>query len=134
MAATMAEVRQALADACATVVTRSNPYMLPKPEVPALCVIPSQVTYGETFDNGTLAAFDIWVYVSPADLVKAQQAIDVYMAPDGAQSLKAALDADTSLGNVVDYVKVIGWLGYSQLQDVAGSQLMGAPMRVEVHW
>jgi hypothetical protein len=134
MAATMAEVRQALADVCATVIPRSAPYMLPKPEVPALCVMTSQVTYGETFDNGSFGAFDLWVYVSPNDLVKAQQAIDVYMAPTGALSLKAALDADPSLGGVVDYVKVIGWQTYSRLQDVAGAELFAAPLRVEVHW
>lgn len=134
MASTMAQVRQALADACATVITRSKPYMEPKPEPPALCVIPNQVTYGQTFDNGLTVTADLWVYVSPADLVKAQQAIDTYMAPDGALSLKAAIEADPSLGGVVDYARVIGWLEYARLVDVAGTQLLGASLRVEVNW
>ena len=132
MAATMAEVRQALADAAATVIPRSSPYMLAKPEPPALCVIPNAITYGQTFDNGLLVPFDLWCYCSPADLVNAQKNIDAFMAPDGALSLKTAIEADQSLGGVVDFVRVIGWLEYARLVDVAGSQLLGAALRVEV--
>src|SRR5690348_8463263 len=100
MAATLTQIREALATVASTVIPRASAEMLPKPEPPSCCVIPISVIFGATFDGGFTVTADIWCYVSPADLVKAQRSIDAYMAPD---SLLAAFVADPSLGGVVDY-------------------------------
>lgn len=132
--ATLAEIRQGLSDRAATISgLRCSPYMLAKPEAPACCVLPVIPDTPKTFDGGEDLTFDLWVYTSPADLMRAQIAMDEYMSGSGSKSLKAAIEALPGLGLEGVNSRVVGWLEYGRLVDVAGTQLFGAPMRVEVY-
>jgi hypothetical protein len=131
--ATLGEIREALRVRVATIDgLHTYRIMSLKPEPPACCVIPRSAQFSQTFDGDVLYTFDVWVYVSPTDLERAQAAIDEYMAPTGAKSIAAAIHADQSLGGVVDYARVIGWVDYGRMLDVAGGQLLSAPLQVEV--
>ena len=60
--------------------------MHPKPEPPAFCVNgPIRWTYDETFDSTWRPVFECWVFVNPADLYRAQQALDTLHGPHGPQ-------------------------------------------------
>lgn len=134
MTATLAEIRQGLSDRLDTIDgLHCSPYMLPRPEPPAACVLPSRAEFDQEMNNDSTEYYlDCWIYVSPTDLVQAQKNIDLYMAPSGTKSFRAAIDGDSTLGGIVPYCYVIGWTGYGSLMDVAGSQMLGASMQVRV--
>jgi hypothetical protein len=134
MAATMAAIRAGLAARAATISgLRTSAYMLPKPEPQALCVLPARGEYDRTLaSTDTDYYFDLWLYISPADLARAQATIDEYLAADGAKSIRAAINGDQSLGGIVDDCYVTGWSGYAQLVDVAGTQMLAATLQVRV--
>jgi hypothetical protein len=134
MAASIAAIRAGLAARAATISgLRTYAYMAPKPEPPALCVLPTRGDYDRTMNSDdTDYQFDLWVYVSPSDLPRAQEAIDEYLAPSGAKSVRAAINADQTLGGVVDGCRVTGWSAYAQLVDVAGMQMLAATVNVQV--
>jgi hypothetical protein len=47
--------------------------------------------------------FAVTVMVSWADQETAQETLDEYLASTGAKSIKAAIDADPTLGDIVDF-------------------------------
>jgi hypothetical protein len=47
--------------------------------------------------------FAVTVLVSWADQVTAQETLDEYLASTGAKSIKAAIDADPTLDDIVDF-------------------------------
>jgi len=67
-----------------------------------------EITYDQAFDGGATYAWDVVVLAAPesAGRARGQQAIDRYVAREGADSIPAALYADATLGGAVDYVKV----------------------------
>jgi hypothetical protein len=107
--------------------------MHPKPEPPAFCVNgPVRWTYDETFDGTWRPVFECWVLVNAADLYRAQEALDTYVAPSGAKSIAAAIYADTTLGGVADDTRVIGGARPYTTVDTAGVPLLGFALEVEV--
>jgi hypothetical protein len=133
--ATLGQLREGLRARLATISgLRTYDEMPPKPEPPAAAVLPTGWDYGQTFDGAVTWRFDVWLYVSPADLTRAQQRFDEYLAPTGASSIAAAIEGDVSLGGLSGvYARVLGARAYAQLVDVAGSQLLGGSLQVEVY-
>lgn len=134
MTVTLAQIRQGVSDRLATISgLQASPYMRPRIEAPAACVIPSRAEFDQTMNSDdTDYHLSAWLYVSPTDLVKAQQEIDLYMAPSGTQSFRAAIDAAPTLGIPGVYCYVEGWTSYASLVDVAGSQMLGAELQLKV--
>jgi hypothetical protein len=71
------------------------------------------------------------------DLRSAQEQLDAYIAPSGSSSIKALLEADPSLGDVVHSVAVSGWRDYGILQvgenaDARGPEFIGCKFDVEI--
>jgi hypothetical protein len=93
---------------------------------------PIRWTYDETFDATWRPVFELWVFVNPADLYRAQEALFTYLAPTGARSIPAALYADTTLGGAAEEVKVLGGVRPPAVTDTAGGQLLGCALEVEV--
>jgi hypothetical protein len=112
---------------------RAYAEMHPKPEPPCFCVNgPIRWTYDDTMDGTWRPVFECWIFVNPADLYRAQQALDTYMAPTGPRSLPAALYADTTLDGVADDVRVLGGSRPPTVTETAGGQLLGWAVEVEV--
>jgi len=134
MTATIAEIRQGLADRLATIAgLHVSPYMQPRVEAPAACVLPSRAEFNRTMNSDdTDYQFDLWIYCSPTVLVQAQERIDEYLAPSGAKSFRAAVHADVTLGRIVSCCYVRGWSGYATLLNVAGTEMLGASVQCEV--
>ena len=107
--------------------------MHPKPEPPAFCVNgPIRWTYDETMDGTWRPVFECWVFVLAADLYRAQQALDTYMAPTGPKSIPAAIYGDSTLDGAASDVRVLGGSRPPGVVDISGGQLLGWAVEVEV--
>ena len=129
------ELADGLARRCQTVPgLRCYPEMHPKPEPPAACVAgPIRWTYDESFDGTWRPVFEVWVFVNPANLVTAQNpALFSYLAPTGTKSIPAAIYGDPTLGGVANDTRVLGGARPPTVVDIAGGQLLGCALEVEV--
>lgn len=105
--ADLGEIRQAVAQAlkCINGLTPHPRY----PGVinsPAAVVVRRETTYDPTFDVGADNTLAIRLFTSFSNLPGAQDRMDDYCAPDGDLSIRAAIDADPTLGGVVDSCRV----------------------------
>lgn len=86
------------------------------------------LTYGRGIDKYN---FIIRVLVSRSNLRSAQDALDAYLAPTGASSIKVAVEAGGgTLGGTVDVCRVTGFNGYGQYV-VGDTTYLGAELPVE---
>lgn len=76
-------------------------YALSSPSPPAFEVVPGRIGYHQTFgdDGGGLRAWSVVAYFSLTADVASQQRADAFFEND---PVKAALEADPTLGGVVD--------------------------------
>ena len=113
--ATVSEVRNGIKARLATIDgLRANATEPASPSPPAAWPIPRTGAYNADFEGDTTLQMVVRVVVNPADLNRGQTALDAYLSPTGANSIKAAIEADPSLGGVVDSTRVIGWSAYGQ--------------------
>jgi len=128
----MGDLRKGLKDRLETIDgLRVYATMPASPQTPSAAVIPRSKAV-QTFDGGFVYTFSVWVYVNPSDLNRAQTQIDDYLSSDGTKSVEAAIEADPSLNGHAMSVNVTGWSEYARLVDIAGGQLLGAQIDVEV--
>lgn len=112
---------------------RTYDVMPGKIELPGAAVALRSAEFDRDMDGNTLYRFYIWIYVqASSDLERAQRALDVFLAPSGALSIKAAVEGDQSLGGIADWVRVTGWSDGPRLVDVAGTQPLAIAMDCEV--
>jgi hypothetical protein len=130
--ARLGDVRKGLKDRLATI-AGLEPYatMPASPRTPSAAVIPRSREM-LTMDGSYRYRFAIWLYVNPSDLTRAQAAFDEYLTETGSKSIEAAIEGDQTLGGVAEYAIVTGWSDYAQIVDVAGGQLLGGRIDVEV--
>lgn len=130
--ARLGDVRKGLKDRLATI-SGLTPYatMPASPRSPSAAVIP-RTRELLTMDGQWRYTFAVWLYINPSDLTRAQTEFDEYLTEDGAKSIEAAIEGDQSLGGIAQYAVVTGWSEYAQLIDVAGGQLLGGRIDVEV--
>src|SRR3989304_8197476 len=106
--ATVAEIREGLRANLATITgCQVSAYMLSQPTTPCLYVVPGDIEFDQAMQRG----MDRWTFrvVALAGLasdIGAQKKLDEFLAPSGATSVKAAGEADRTLGGVVDALRV----------------------------
>lgn len=88
-------------------------------------------TFGSAADRCHRLAITVRVYVPRANDKAGQDRLDGYVSPTGASSIKAALEADKTLGGVIDDLHVPSMSGYG-FYEVAGTVYMGAEFTVNV--
>jgi len=115
--ASLTDLREGLAAAVATTGLPCHAYLLGNPTPPCAWVIPGDpvVDFDETMGRG----LDTWhlvveVFVALTTDKGAQLRLDPYMAGEGATSLKAAIEADGSLGGVCDDLRVESIVGVGE--------------------
>lgn len=133
MASSLPTIRDALKTRLATITgLRCYDVVPAKPELPAGVVgIPESVTYNLTFGGGATWILPIRVYVSNADPRSAQEALDLYIAPTGTKSIKAAIEGDISLGGAVDTCRVTQARNYGVFP-IADIDHLGCEFVVEI--
>jgi hypothetical protein len=112
----------------------------PVDATPPMAVIwPPTVNYHETFGANTdrlhRSTIDIWILTAPAGAYTdvAVRALWDYADPVGERSIKAALDADPTLGGVAETSHVAEFRP-AGVEEVNGIGYVGGVFSIEVHW
>jgi hypothetical protein len=102
--------------------------------VPAAVVVPAQGLDVDTFDGQGGRTFRVYLLGAAAKdgTYRGQANCLPYLEESGAKSLRAALEADPTLGGKVDDLKVLPWRAFDALKDWAGNVYWGAVYEVEV--
>lgn len=133
MSASISDVRNAIKTRLATISgLRANATEPASPNPPAAWPIPRAGTYHADQGDNVTFPWVVRVVVNPSDLNRGQTALDAYLSPTGTNSIKAALEADPSLGGVVDSLSVTGWTFYGRVEFEGGLVLLGGDVAVEI--
>ncbi len=118
--ADMADIRQALADALSVIPSvQTSPYNLPNPTMPSLLVLGhDEIDYGNLAFGRRDTEWNLIVrgYVSTSLDMTSQRLLDRWLASDGTYSVKAAIEADPSLGGLADWTVVVRSTGTNRFQ------------------
>lgn len=131
--ATVPQLRDALKAALATIAgLRASDTVLDSITPPIAVVGPPGIAYDLAMARGAdRYTFPVRVYASKASEKAGQDKLDGYLSKEGALSIKAALEADPSLGGVAQSVRVVSAQGYG-VYEVAGVAYVGAEFTVDV--
>lgn len=104
---------------------------------PAALISLARLTYDRTFDEAVDRMdeyeFAVRVYVAPAADAQSQERLDEFLAPTGGASVKAAIEADGTLGGVVDDSRVTEVTGpVPAIYEHGGVEYIGAEFTVLV--
>lgn len=88
-------------------------------------------TYDETQDGAAGVVWTIRILTSRVEDQAGQEALDAFLSDSGPSSTKAALEADPTLGGLVDDLAVQGYEGY-RMFEVAGTDYYGAEQTVVI--
>lgn len=140
MTVTLAQLRTGIAANLTANITgcQISAYVLSNPTPPCLWVRPASepaVTYSQAMGNGSQEWYLlIQGYIPAAADVASQVLLDQWIAPAGANSVKAAVESDLSLGGVLDAVQpqivVEECRAYEKYVLPSGSEVLGAEWAV----
>lgn len=134
--ADIADVRQALADALSVIPDcQVSAYNLPNPTMPCLLVLgQNDIEYGNLAFGRQDTQWNLVVrgYVSTTLDLSNQQRLDRWLASDGPESVRAAIEADTTLGGVADWVIVLRSTGTNVFQLPNTVSALGTDFVVQV--
>lgn len=124
--------RRALADALRAVPgLRCHPRMPDTIAPPAAVVLRRETRYNPAVDVGADLTLAVRLYLSISNAEGSQDKLDDYLAPAGTLSLRAAIDADPTLGGTVQWATATG-AEAEGLVDVKGMDYISADLIVEV--
>ena len=72
------------------------------------------------------------LYVSKVDAETGQDSLDSYLAASGANSIKAAIEGDTTLGGAAMSVRVVNATDYGEYEVTQGTSFLGVTFNLEV--
>jgi hypothetical protein len=135
--ATIAEIRAGLAANLTTIdgfqVEATGAYMLGAPTPPSIEAFPEESEYDLTMQRGTDGRnWTVRAFVGLATDIAAQKKLDLLLAPSGPMSVKAAVEADRTLGGVIDDLRVTRDTGYRLYQPTPQIQVLGCEWTVEI--
>jgi hypothetical protein len=130
--ATNEEIRTGIAGNLQTV-PDLNVYERPPGEivVDAAVVRRANTNYDVSFDGLVDTTWRITVFVSFANTDAGATSLDEYAAASGAKSIKAAIDADPTLGGFVDYSRVVNAEG-EKVTNYAGIDYLSVDFNLEI--
>lgn len=108
-------------------------YMLANPTPPACHVVPGETNYDTAMGRGA----DQWIlriqaFVAHSGDIGSQKLLDRMLASSGAQSVKAAVESDKTLGGMVDDLRVRRTGGYQTYIREGAPNVLGAEWEVEI--
>ena len=115
--ASVSSIRTGLATRLGTIAgLRTSAFMPDNPNPPIAVVMPSSVSYDDTFKRGMQTyVFNVLVIVGRVDERTAQSNLDGYVSSTGSSSIKLAIEGDKTLGGVVFDTRVSEMRNYGQL-------------------
>ena len=108
MAPTVNQIREAIAAVLGTIPdTQVSAWLLGSPTLPCLQVVSGEIPYDETFGRGSdMYVFKVQAMVGLVTDIGAQKRLGQYANATGTYSVRAAIDADNTLGGVVQHAQV----------------------------
>jgi len=133
-ATTALEVRQALAAALRVIPgLNAQPYLLGNLMPPTAVVTRGPIAYDQAFQGGVHTwTFIVRAFVASVTDIGAQTLLDEFLSAEGERSVKAAIEADTSLGGIVSDLHVTGASGEQEFVREGGGPLLFSEWTVEV--
>lgn len=137
MSVTLLDMRQAIADAVSSRIPdlQVSPWMLANPTPPTAQVFPTAVNPHMSMGPGGFEewTFTLQVFVGGVETVSqgSQIRLDEYLRGD--RSITAAIEADTTLGGVVDDLKVTSISGYRVFTTQGRADVLGAEWSITVY-
>lgn len=135
--ASLADIRAALAAAVGNVAMdlQVSAYMLAKPTPPCAQVVPDEMEYHQSFGSGAIENWGLLVQVMVAANSDqgSQQLLDQLLESSGALSIKAAIEADKTLGGTVLSAVVTKTSGYRTYRlGATQAEALGAEWTVDI--
>ena len=129
----LSDIRTAMGTALSTVPNLRVRELLPAMVTPPMAVVaPTSIEYDLNAQNGLHRyLFTVTVFVVKADDRAAQLKVDPFVAPSGTGSVKGALEADRTLGGVVNTLRVTNVNNYSS-EDANDVLYLAVDFEVEV--
>jgi len=132
--ATLADIRAGLATRLGTIRgVKASAYMLANVTPPAVWVRPDTVDYHRSSQGGMVEwTFAVQAVVGTAGDRAAQETLDELIAPSGSRSVRAAIEADPTLGGVAQDTIVDRCAEYAEVALADGRVLLSATWSVRV--
>jgi hypothetical protein len=132
--ADLGDIRAALAANLSSIPgLNESPYLLGNPTPPAAEVQPADIDYHQAMGNGVERwTLIVRVFVGTMSDKGAQIRLDRLLASSGSESVKAAIESDTSLAGAVDDVTVTRCTGYRIFNREGMPSVLGAEWTVSV--
>ena len=132
--ATFSELRTALATQLATIRGLRTAATVPdNPAPPVAVIVPVNVEYDVSFGRGTdLYTFSVLLIVGRMSERAAQTTLDAYINPTGATSVKAAINADPTLGGACQSARVTNMVNYGSLI-VGDTEYLSADFQITIY-
>ena len=129
--ATVSGIRQGIATNLASITgLRVSPTMLDAPRPPVAMVYPDTIDFDLNAVRGAdTFTFIVFVLVGRADDRTAQNRLDGFVS--GANSVKAAIESDRTLGGAADTCRVTSMRNYQQVS-IGETVYLGVEFEVEV--
>lgn len=130
----METIRGELAENLASITGwQVSAYMLANPTPPCGYVVPGEVTYDEAMGRGhDLLTMRVVVLAGATSDIGGQRKLDEFLAPDGASSVKAALEASRTLDGTVSDLRVVSATGYRSYSLAGGGVAVGCEWTVQI--
>ena len=105
---TLSDIRTGIATNLGTISgLRTSAYVPDEPKPPIAIIFPENISFDTAFGRGLdTYTFTVQVIVSKISDRNAQSNLDGYCNPSGASSVKAALESDKTLGDLVQDLRV----------------------------
>jgi hypothetical protein len=133
--ATLTEIREGVADRLRTIPgLQASARMLTNPHLPVAYVIPGDLDFHQTMgdDGHTDWHIIVELQVGTVSDIGAQDNLDALISESGEQSVKAAIEAEPTLGGKVDDLIVQGVRDYGLFARAQGDAVLGARVLVWV--
>jgi hypothetical protein len=129
----ISDVRNGLKTRLATISGLSAYALVPMtPNLPTALVQPRSIDFDTSMTRGSdRLIFDVTLLVADSITELAQSQLDPYLSGSGAQSVKAAIEADQTLGGAADWCRVTEVNAYGDMP-YSGKLYLGARFTVEV--
>jgi len=135
MTATIADIRVALANQLGTIPgLRAYANRMDQVDPPAVMILPptgSFIRYGATFTGSAEITLRAVLITAKADSTAGQAALDPFLEVAGAASVYANLQANNTLGGVVDFVALMEATGYGPLT-IGAIEYLGCHLIINV--
>lgn len=99
---------------------------------PAVIIGTPSGVYDRELGGSHTLTVPVYVLATTADVERSQDLLDVFIDDTSASSIRVAVNADPTLGGVVDSTAVLGFEGYGAGYDVGGDTFVGVQLNLEV--